>query len=68
MDHLTVVDHPLVQHKLTLMRRTETSTAEFRRLLLSGPHLLELVAGLGDLRVAGGDRPAGGRAVGRGSC
>ena len=31
--HLTLVDHPLVQHKLTLMRRRETSTAEFRRLL-----------------------------------
>ena len=30
---LTVVDHPLVQHKLTLMRRIETSTADFRRLL-----------------------------------
>ena len=28
-----VIDHPLVQHKLTLMRRHETSTAEFRRLL-----------------------------------
>ena len=28
-----VVDHPLVQHKLTLMRRKATSTAEFRRLL-----------------------------------
>lgn len=31
--HLTVVDHPLVQHKLTLMRDKATSTAEFRRLL-----------------------------------
>jgi uracil phosphoribosyltransferase len=30
---LTVVDHPLVQHKLSLMRDRETSTAEFRRLL-----------------------------------
>jgi uracil phosphoribosyltransferase len=30
---LVVVDHPLVQHKLTLMRRKETPTAEFRRLL-----------------------------------
>jgi len=30
---ITVVDHPLVQHKLTLMRRAETSTADFRRLL-----------------------------------
>ncbi|MCP9483709.1 uracil phosphoribosyltransferase [Shimia sp. CNT1-13L.2] len=33
MDHLTVVDHPLVQHKLTIMRQTDTSTGEFRRLL-----------------------------------
>ena len=31
--HLTVVDHPLVQHKLTLMRDRDTSTAGFRRLL-----------------------------------
>ena len=29
----TVVDHPLVKHKLTLMRREETSTASFRTLL-----------------------------------
>jgi len=28
-----VAGHPLVQHKLTLMRRKETPTAEFRRLL-----------------------------------
>ncbi len=33
LDHLTVVDHPLVQHKLTLMRDKNTSTAGFRRLL-----------------------------------
>jgi len=31
--HLTVVSHPLVQHKLTLLRRRETSTASFRRLV-----------------------------------
>ncbi|NUP07361.1 MAG: uracil phosphoribosyltransferase [Polyangiaceae bacterium] len=30
---VVVVDHPLVKHKLTLMRRTDTSTANFRRLL-----------------------------------
>ena len=30
---VTVVGHPLVQHKLALMRRKETSTAEFRQLL-----------------------------------
>lgn len=28
-----VIDHPLIQHKLTLMRRAETSTAKFRALL-----------------------------------
>ncbi len=31
--HLTVVDHPLVQHKLTLMRAKDTSTGHFRQLL-----------------------------------
>ena len=31
--HLTVIDHPLVQHKLTLMRQKDASTASFRRLL-----------------------------------
>jgi uracil phosphoribosyltransferase len=31
--NLTVVDHPLVKHKLTLMRRAGTSTANFRALL-----------------------------------
>ncbi|HSM41553.1 MAG TPA: uracil phosphoribosyltransferase [Afifellaceae bacterium] len=29
----TVVDHPLVQHKLTIMRDVKTSTAGFRQLL-----------------------------------
>lgn len=28
-----VLDHPLIQHKLTLIRRKETSTTSFRRLL-----------------------------------
>jgi uracil phosphoribosyltransferase len=28
-----VIDHPLVQHKLTIMRNKDTSTASFRRLL-----------------------------------
>ncbi len=32
-EHLTIVKHPLVQHKLTLMRQRDTSTAGFRRLL-----------------------------------
>ena len=32
-DKVIVIDHPLVQHKLTLMRRVETSTAKFRTLL-----------------------------------
>ena len=32
-DMLTVVDHPLILHKLTHMRRKDTSTEMFRRLL-----------------------------------
>jgi uracil phosphoribosyltransferase len=31
--NVTVADHPLIQHKLTLLRRAETSTVEFRQLL-----------------------------------
>ena len=38
--HLTIVDHPLVQHKLTLMRDKTTSTNSFRRLLREISHLL----------------------------
>ncbi|MEA3533275.1 uracil phosphoribosyltransferase [Rhizobium sp. CC-YZS058] len=33
MDGVTVINHPLVQHKLTIMRKKDTSTAGFRRLL-----------------------------------
>lgn len=33
MPNVTVVDHPLIQHKLTLMRDKTTSTAGFRTLL-----------------------------------
>jgi uracil phosphoribosyltransferase len=33
MQGVTLVDHPLVQHKLTLMRDKTTSTAGFRQLL-----------------------------------
>lgn len=30
---VTVIDHPLIQHKLTLMRQKDTSTKDFRQLL-----------------------------------
>ncbi len=33
LENVTLVEHPLVQHKLALMRRKETRTAEFRQLL-----------------------------------
>ena len=48
MPHLTVVTHPLVQHKLTLMRKKDTSTASFRRLLREVSLLLgyEITRGL----------------------
>ena len=32
-ENLVLVDHPLIQHKLTLMREKTTSSAQFRRLL-----------------------------------
>jgi uracil phosphoribosyltransferase len=40
LEHLTVVTHPLVQHKLTIMRDKETSTNSFRRLLREISQLL----------------------------
>lgn len=33
MSNVHVIDHPLVQHKLTLMRKKDASTNSFRRLL-----------------------------------
>ncbi len=39
-DHLTIVQHPLVQHKLTIMREKDTSTAVFRQLLREISQLL----------------------------
>ncbi|MBE9205085.1 uracil phosphoribosyltransferase [Nostoc sp. LEGE 06077] len=32
-NQVTVIEHPLIQHKLTLMRKAETSTTKFRHLL-----------------------------------
>ncbi|SEK24587.1 uracil phosphoribosyltransferase [Pacificibacter marinus] len=48
LEHLTVVTHPLVQHKLTLMRDKNASTAEFRKLLREVSQLLayEVTRGL----------------------
>ena len=33
MNLVTRIEHPLIQHKLTLMRKKDTSTAKFRQLL-----------------------------------
>ncbi|MGD1930133.1 MAG: uracil phosphoribosyltransferase [Leptolyngbyaceae cyanobacterium] len=33
MPSVTLIQHPLIQHKLTLMRQKDTSTAKFRQLL-----------------------------------
>lgn len=30
---VNIIDHPLIQHKLTIMRKKETSSADFRQLL-----------------------------------
>lgn len=39
-EHLTIVDHPLIQHKLTLMREVDTPTAVFRQCLREISQLL----------------------------
>ncbi len=39
-NHLTIVDHPLIQHKLTIMRDKNTPSNQFRRLLREISHLL----------------------------
>lgn len=39
-NHVTIVDHPLVQHKLTIMRQVETPTVLFRQLLREIGYLL----------------------------
>ena len=48
VQHLTVINHPLIQHKLTLMREKGTSTAVFRQLLREISQLLayEVTRGL----------------------
>ena len=38
--NLTVIDHPLIQHKLTRLRNEETSTDDFRRLVKEMSHML----------------------------
>lgn len=38
--NVTVIDHPMIQHKLTIMRNKETSIAGFRRLLREIAHLM----------------------------
>ncbi len=40
MENVTLIDHPLVQHKLGIMRDEKTSTAGFRMLLREIAHLL----------------------------
>ena len=40
MRGVTVIDHPMVQHKLTIMRDKDTSIAGFRRLLREIAHLM----------------------------
>ena len=32
-ENLTIIEHPLVRHKLTLMRKKETPSSSFRQLL-----------------------------------
>jgi uracil phosphoribosyltransferase len=40
MQNVNVIGHPLIQHKLTIMRNKDTSIAGFRRLLREIAHLM----------------------------
>ena len=40
MAQVHVIDHPMIQHKLTIMRDKDTSIASFRRLLREIAHLM----------------------------
>jgi uracil phosphoribosyltransferase len=40
MQNVTVISHPMIQHKLTIMRDKETSIAGFRQLLREIAHLM----------------------------
>lgn len=46
MSNVTVITHPLVQHKLTLMRKKDASTNSFRRLLGELSTLMAYVCGV----------------------
>ncbi len=51
MSKVVVMDHPLIQHKIGLIRRTETGTQEFRR-LISEIAMLECYEATRDLQLA----------------
>ena len=64
---VTVLDHPLLQHALTALRRADTGTAEFRRLmreagLLLGHEALRALP-LGDVPIETPLEPMTGRAL-----
>ncbi len=40
MGNLIIIDHPLIQHKLTIMRKKSTNTCTFRQLLKEVSYLL----------------------------
>ena len=58
MEGVTVVDHPLVQHKLTLIREKERSTKSFRELLQRDRHAALLRGHARSAARMGGDRDA----------
>jgi uracil phosphoribosyltransferase len=53
--NLTVVQHPLIQHKLTILRNKETSTAQFRQVMREVAFILGCEAtrdlALGDIEI-----------------
>ena len=42
MSNVHVMDHPLIQHKIGIIRREETGSKDFRMMIMCFSHLLSL--------------------------
>ena len=69
---VNIIDHPLIQHKLTIMRKKETSSADFRKLLEEITMLMGYEATrdlpLEDVEIETPIQKTVGKKIGRASC
>ena len=58
MSKVVVMDHPLIQHKIGIMRRTDTGSKDFRT-LVSEVAMLECYEATRDLKLRSEERRVG---------